>query len=82
MHKHRTHSACSSHIVCISSQGFEDQKALLIQGGGMHIVTFPVLGQAGREDIWGSSPYFSNIIIERLLSPFIVKGQRLHFWLI
>lgn len=42
---------------------------------GWHaMVIFPVLGQVGREDIWGSIPCFSNLI-ERLLPPFIVKKK-------
>lgn len=78
--KCRTHGFRSSHTVCISMQGLEDQKALLIQGGGMQMVTFPVLGQVGREHIWDSIPCFSNLIIEIMLPPFIVKGAKAAFF--
>lgn len=42
------------------------------------MVTFPVLGQVGREGIWGRIPCFSNLI-ERLLPPFIVKEPEAAF---
>lgn len=55
----------------------ENQSAFRIQRDGTPTVTFPVLGQVGREDIWDKeSLVFQISASERLLPSFIVKEEK------
>lgn len=55
----------------------ENQNAFRIQRDGTQTVTFPGLGQVGREDIWGKESFVFQISSsERLLPSFIVKKAK------